>query len=312
MTSHLAEFMRIAKWRFNKCLDPSFSCQNDAIAAHSVQRSKALSFIADKGHVLELNHRLIDGEPVLDFHRVGVRNASTFPGFCSKHDSELFELVDKQEISLENDEQLFLIAYRAVSRELHVVMEAAGRIQGLYQRQVSLGQVPGDQPSQAGVEAIGYLKKSHDLWRYRVKHFDRCFVDRRFDRIKHSTHIIEGPPTVGSSSFYYVKYEHKKLPIAGTLNVVPISDNQTLVVFSYPGDQSSKVRKFLSPIFTKSGTNRELEISRFIIHCTENFFLSPTVYAAWSEEKISRIKKDFSKINDWQRKFPIDEELSLF
>ena len=90
--------------------------------------------------------RVKNGSPECLFEKVGRNQASTFPGFCSRHDTEIFKPLDTKPLSLDDAEQLFLIAYRSLTRELHTVMEAAMRLQTTLERQIAEGLVPKDKP----------------------------------------------------------------------------------------------------------------------------------------------------------------------
>lgn len=50
--------------------------------------------------------------------RIGVNSASTFTGFCHGHDSSTFAAID-QPITTLSEEQVFLLAYRTLCRELY-------------------------------------------------------------------------------------------------------------------------------------------------------------------------------------------------
>ena len=55
-------------------------------------------------------------------HLVGINSATTFTGFCSLHDQQLFKPIDT-ELLLPTPEQVFLLHYRALCRELYVKNE---------------------------------------------------------------------------------------------------------------------------------------------------------------------------------------------
>ena len=61
----LASFFRTAKAEFNRCLEPSLSCKNKAIRAHSVQNSNILENLCEDGHVSTFKVR-IDKTKVLN------------------------------------------------------------------------------------------------------------------------------------------------------------------------------------------------------------------------------------------------------
>ena len=88
-----------------------------------------MDLLARDGHVKALGKR-IDKKmgPVIRFEDIGRNQATTFTGFCSLHDSEIFKPIDSNTFRPTDPEHLFLTAYRAVAKELHSTMEAAVRI----------------------------------------------------------------------------------------------------------------------------------------------------------------------------------------
>jgi hypothetical protein len=108
-------------WHHKECLHPLalHSVCNRIVSAHSVQRSQTLEQILDAGnHVCSFypQANLPDGR--LKLHRIGWREASTFTGFCAKHDATTFAPLDNIEFS-GSAEQCFLIGYRALCHEIY-------------------------------------------------------------------------------------------------------------------------------------------------------------------------------------------------
>ena len=102
--------------------DPS-TCSGRVIAAHTIQRNGGLNHIARNGHVgsvlihpskLPRRHLDLDSEP----HSVGIGEASTFNGFCSRHDNELFAPIDNRPFNGDL-EQILLLGFRSVCHEWH-------------------------------------------------------------------------------------------------------------------------------------------------------------------------------------------------
>ncbi|PKR56855.1 hypothetical protein [Thalassospira lohafexi] len=311
---NISDFFETMKARFEKCLDPTFSCKKPAIKAHSVQNATSLGFIAEKNHVCELRMRIKNGQPECVFERVGRNQASTFMGLCAEHDAEIFRPIDTNPLSLDDKEQLFLIAYRSVTRELHVVMEAAMRLQMVLQRQVTAGVVSKDAPSPAMIEATAHMIKAWGVWKHRFEFYDQPFVKSQFAQILHSSFIIENAnPVLASSSFFSVDEKGwGKRFAAVTLNVIPTSSSQSIVIVSYPKEQSSKARRYVSSIFTKRGDQRLRALSQMLINRAENFFVLPSQVESWSEEKRTAIENAFvaNVINEKPEKTSVD--LMLF
>lgn len=309
----ISHFFAIQKKRFDKCLDPAFSCEEKAIRAHSVQNSNALDLIEDDNHVFELKMRIQNGKPNVSLQLVGRRNASTFTGLCAKHDSEIFRPIDTKPLSIDDQEQLFLMAYRSVTRELHATLEGAMRIQTAYLRLVAVGAVPADKPSPEGIEATQHMLKAWAVWRYRHKYFDGALTKNRFNKIKHSICKIENtPPTVAASSFFSVDLKPWGKPFAAAIvNVIPIDTSETTVVFSYASEHSGKVRRYVAPVMVGKGEKRKYELSYLLIDRAENFFLSPRAVNNWHAEKREMIEQEFirSVFFDKPKRTP---ELMLF
>jgi hypothetical protein len=107
-----------------KCLYPSSptSCAEKVIRAHSISRSAALTKIARAGEVYQLDANPFSIEKSkgnVPIKLVNIASATTFTGFCSAHDNSLFKPIDK-EILTPTKEEVLLLHYRALCRELYV------------------------------------------------------------------------------------------------------------------------------------------------------------------------------------------------
>lgn len=108
-----------------KCMSPNslhHECSVKIIKAHTISKSANLKKIALNGHVysfeksIQALERNKEGFPI---KKIGINNASIFNGFCSKHDKELFAIIEDEEM-LFTDEQIFTLAYRTISNELYM------------------------------------------------------------------------------------------------------------------------------------------------------------------------------------------------
>ncbi|HXM20593.1 MAG TPA: SEC-C domain-containing protein [Terriglobales bacterium] len=112
----------IAESNIEICLHPSASPEicDKIVSAHTIQRSRVLGQITDSGNHVQTFHCArtdysVDGPRVL---RVGWKEASTFTGFCSRHDSLTFRALEAMEFE-GSLEQCFLVGYRALCYEIH-------------------------------------------------------------------------------------------------------------------------------------------------------------------------------------------------
>ncbi len=72
-------------------------CEGQIVKAHTVPKSGSLRRIAEGGHVYQFRADLpllkrTHGKPTEKL--IGINEASTFTGFCSRHDSKLFEPIE--------------------------------------------------------------------------------------------------------------------------------------------------------------------------------------------------------------------------
>lgn len=104
------------------CLHPEASketCSAQLAKAHTIQKSGALKYIQHNGHVVSGNQGFQDilkNKGVIIPKEIGIGNASTFMGFCSKHDNDLFEPIENLNTII-NAETAFLLSFRAVAYE---------------------------------------------------------------------------------------------------------------------------------------------------------------------------------------------------
>ncbi|MGE0135114.1 MAG: SEC-C domain-containing protein [Dehalococcoidia bacterium] len=119
-----ARFERVFSRRM--CLHPEapVTCKGPIVRAHSVQRAGNLKAIARVGHVyaFPLRRVVVEGSG-LEPELTGQSVASTFSGFCELHDRTVFEPIDRRPFD-DDPVQAFLLAYRALCRELYTRMAA--------------------------------------------------------------------------------------------------------------------------------------------------------------------------------------------
>lgn len=103
-----------------KCMFDEPCCSESPISSHTVSKSRYLAQVAENNQVLQwdTNHWANDSLSVTDLTPKYTAIATTFPGFCSQHDSSLFKCLDEDEF-MATPKQLFMQAYRTNAREVH-------------------------------------------------------------------------------------------------------------------------------------------------------------------------------------------------
>ncbi len=96
-------------------------CEGGIIKAHTVSRGPNLAKIAKNGHVQHYTAsiaKMNKNAGKLSVEKIGINDASTFLGFCRKHDQELFSCIENEPFTGRPD-QCLAVAYRTMSRELY-------------------------------------------------------------------------------------------------------------------------------------------------------------------------------------------------
>lgn len=259
----------------NRCFEPTETCGQPAIRAHSIQNSGTLEQLSQDGHVIMPRLQAKDGQPETVCKSVGRNNATTFTGLCGEHDRRIFEPIDKSRIDIQNQEHLFLLAYWSVLREGHAVAAGAVKNQLGYQAKVGLGLIPGEVPTRDGMRAVAFLANAYESYLYKRKS-DEAYTTGDYRRLHHLTFFEEGfMPTIGVSALFPlddIQIEDDVARIA--LNVFP-SDHGVSIVFSFLSNERNHVLPFLRPFQSSSGEALLQLLSVRILLSCENFVSSP-------------------------------------
>jgi hypothetical protein len=120
-------------------------------------------------------------------------------------------------------------------------------------------------------------------------------------------------PSIAASSMFSVDNmrNSEDEPLRIVINILPISTEQTIVLFSWLSHEAEAAKAKLGQIFLATGDPRKYEISKLILEYCENFVISEQYYSTWSEEKKLIIKQYFEQ--NLQAKWEIDDpNLMLF
>jgi hypothetical protein len=205
--SPLSRFLEKQKQLAGKgrCLhyDSGHRCQ-EIIKAHSIQRNRSLSAIADKGHVYKLASNMSSlkkSKGRLAFEKCGVNKVSTFLGFCRKHDNELFEPIDNFPL-VPTDQQVLLYAYRSLCRELFVKENSLELFESQLRIGVDNNAVRGLLKNMKRGTAFGLdnLKKHKAI-------YDNSLRDNSYSNARYVLFISEQKPILAFSGVFYPDFD---------------------------------------------------------------------------------------------------------
>lgn len=261
------------------------------INAHSIQKSGALTEIAKDGHILQLSSdvRFLKESGKLGVSKVGINKASTFLGFCAKHDNELFESIDN--FVLEPTKyQISLYAYRSLCRELYI-KEAAFN---------SLSKIENDQTHAYVKKFYGKYKDStkfglDNLKRHKLK-FDESLSDKTYSDIKYYIFVSESKANLAFSGAFYPVYDFQgnllqDLSKGEEFDLLTFSSAPTELgwafIFAWHKTSSSICELFIESLeheICKAQDTGDL-LFRFLIGNCENYAMSPCWWHRLSKVK---------------------------
>lgn len=289
-------FYNLLKKKAHLCLAPGMDCNAKPINAHSIQNAKIFEILHSNNHVIGLGLN-VEGhkKPEIGFKYIGRNKASTFEGLCSKHDNSIFEVIDRNDLNLNDNKHLFLIAYRSVLKELHASLTKGFQFQTMYLEKVRLNLLPKDYPSHEGIIAAEHLINAYDFFLYK-ENFDNFLINNDFGKIHHTVYeLATDQPLIACSQTFsadHISFEDTVLRL--TINVLPFTRHKTRVIFSYTDGEQELAKNFLQRISESQSHLRNYYISKVIIENCENFFINPVHFEKWSESKKKKILELFT------------------
>jgi hypothetical protein len=220
------------------------------------------------------------------------------------HDTTLFKPIENANLEIDNKEQLFLIAYRSVLKELHACIERGIKIQIGYQELIKKGKLPAEQPTKEGLRAVEYFAIAYETQIYKEK-FDRALLKTDYESIVHKTIIFDNiSPSVACSQLFSVdkvKFENDVLRIV--LNIIPLDENNTLAIFSFTKEEEELAEDYLTKYINGHECTLKYNISKLMIEVSDNFYLSPKFFNNWTNQKRRNILNHFTEtiLEDYER-----------
>lgn len=182
------------------CLHPlaTEDCEGCIVRAHSIQRSGGLARIARDGHVYTVIPTfgdLLRNDGQITPKLTGVMEATTFTGFCSKHDCTTFKPIESVPF-IASHEQCFLLGYRALCRSLYA-KKSQDKLLSL-QRTLDRGKSEAEQVLyQHYIKAYsaGVGKGLEDLSIHKQE-YDKSLLSNDFSRAKYYVIWFDSTPSV--------------------------------------------------------------------------------------------------------------------
>jgi len=272
------------------CLAPNamkVDCSGTIVKAHTVPRSGSLQQIARNGHVYSFIpslENMIKYQDRLQAELVGINRASTFTGFCSEHDNTIFSKVEKQSF-LGSQEQCFLLAYRALAREIYTkkALVSSSNIRQQADRGKSLEQQYTIQVWNSLID-VGASAGLRDIEYYKTM-YDKVLLSGDFSSVR--AYIIEldsSPPIMCSAGIFPEQdFEGNQLQDVADLEVTShllnftsfYGGNRGVIVFTWLLESDPTCRPFVDSLRALPPDRMTDGIIRFFFEFCENLHIRP-------------------------------------
>ncbi|MFT6908344.1 MAG: hypothetical protein ACJAS1_005041 [Oleiphilaceae bacterium] len=278
-------------------------CTDKIISAHTISKSGSLGAIADKtNHVMGLKinlPNLIKNNGKLRPEKIGIKQASTFKGFCSYHDNSLFSCVEDEEFTA-TEKQCFALAYRAVAKEMYAKQNSS--VNNEFLKSSDKGKSEFDQVFMQNFVAdneLGVSAAVKELSEFKSR-LDAQLINNHTSKLCHVIFSSNTAPPVMVSSIVAptIDFDGNLIQDLGDLSIIPdylcfnsfASDGKGYVVFSWL--KTAKVTsEFISSLLALKSSRTFSALIRFFFGFAENTFFS----SEWWE-KLTKIEQ--SKIEE--------------
>ena len=284
-------------------------CSGKIIKAHSVSKSSSLKAIAKNGHVLSTfgSVRESKGNVLFEPVKVGINKASTFTGFCADHDKKLFSPIEDCEFQ-PNETNCFLVAYRALARELFVKLHSEEMFELV--KDLDRGK---SILRQYAVQKIGnHFSSNNDLTKsdlnYIKTHFDKMLISSSYEALQHYVFVLDSPPQVMASACFgpiidfqgdiiqEFSKKHEEVPDYMIVNVFS-SGSKGYIVLSWLSEHKESCIKFINSLYRSPSI--EDSLTKFIFTTIENVYFSEVWWEHLSDsnrdEILSSIRQGVSQ-----------------
>lgn len=228
------------------------NCKTDAIKySHILQKNGILSNIAENNHLFQFSGKSLfeDGERRFQLKSIGINKVYSFPGFCKKHDNDIFKSIEKtNNIDFENGLTHKLFAYRTICNEIYRKEVMKDSFQELAQKK--------NYP----LNLFAFFNSQYFNENYGIKNLS-FFKEELENEIENNSEKY---------TFKYIKFDKIELCISASLNIY---DNKNPKSFENKDTMSTYVTSIFN-IFPYNNYSYLLiaQHKDYLCNWTENFF----------------------------------------
>lgn len=263
------------------------NCSKKIIRAHTISKSSNLKQISKDGHVLGFKRTINE----LNIHngkfsieKIGINKASIYNNFCSIHDKKLFAVIEDEDFIF-TSKQIFMLAYRAICKELYLKYCSSTSNQNLlkYQNGLDINM----QKNIANVVDFFNIETGlavRDLEKLKLK-YDEYIINNNFDNIKYYCLLLDKVPELMSSCGWIPTEDFNSNKLADlskeeqifntlTVSTVAIKDNGAIIFAWLDNFENNFCDKFIDSFNKIPNNEKSSAILNWLFLCNENIYFS--------------------------------------
>jgi hypothetical protein len=299
-------------YKFNKsfharkeCLHPEALIDrcNKIIASHTISKSNSLKTISNDGHVLTffgtLGDLIKNGGEVKE-KRIGVNTASTYYGFCEKHDA-IFNEIDRS-VLITTNRTLFLYLFRSVCKEFYAKKSAIESINFI--RKADKGM---DLFTQLRIQKIANIQKMAqgqglDVISSYYKELCKIFCENRFEEIDGFSIRFKSMLPIVVSGAYFPEYDYygkriNDLRVVKGWSILSVNlsndEHGGVATFSW-FKRHSEINEFMNQLISNENDIFN-KIIVLVFEHFENHYFNEIFWNSLSNESQAKIRNRFKK-----------------
>ena len=225
------------------CSHPDASVEecDQIIKSHTITKSLSLKSIAESGHVYSSKSGFADfnrNNSHFEPKKIGIKLASTFKGFCGKHDNKIFQPIESGRIELDC-KSIFLLSYRTVAHEMYKKEAELFAIE-VYKDELDKGLSLEQQYEFQSEMQIRVSATKTGLKETRISKvkYDRILIEQDFSKFKYVAVQLDTLLPVVSSGGRFPDFNFEKKPL---FNVYDTYDEPPMAVLNIVNDNRGAI-----------------------------------------------------------------------
>jgi hypothetical protein len=300
-------------------------CTSNTIKrSHTITQNTFLTEIAEEGHVYSPQTNLKTGETIIK--KVGINDASRFPGFCEEHEKLFHEFEKKKKI--EFPDEVYNQMYRTVCREVIVKKHRLSVIEEMLEqykshRNKKLLEEIKRQPFMQFLQQNRNVQVMNFTFEHSADYLND-YLEKEIKKLKSDLHILyttflnriheeleekhtnslfsisaikvekQIPIALAGRSTFWVIIDEREIKVEIFINVLPSKSHTDIYFFSLKENQDS-VWAYVNSFLKKDFGILAL-IETLMIHGSDHWFLKPSVWESITKKNQQQIVNDIMNL----------------